>query len=97
MPIDIPLVGAHLSGYVSRRGPVTCSKIITDVSALSGDGLALVRALYSSWQDQRVCIKIEAMHCDICHVTSESIYLQKKQALNWKIKGRMGLPQGLEG
>ncbi len=37
------------------------------------------------------------MHCDICHVTSESIYLQKKKALNWKIKGQDGPSTTPEG
>ncbi len=54
-------------------------------------------ALYRLWQDQRVCIKIEAMHCDICHVTSDSIYLQKKKTLNWRIKGQNGPSTTPEG
>lgn len=36
-------------------------------------------APYCKWQDQRQCIKMEVMQCDICQGGLESIYLQKKE------------------
>lgn len=47
-------------------------------------------APYCKWQDQRLCIKMEVMQCDICQGGLESIYLQKRKALNWKMKGQDG-------
>ncbi len=37
-------------------------------------------APYCKWQDQRLCIKMEVMQCDICQGGLESIYLQKKES-----------------
>ena len=37
-------------------------------------------APYCKWQDQRLCIIMEVMQCDICQGGLESIYLQKKES-----------------
>lgn len=36
-------------------------------------------APYCMWQDQRLCIIMEVMQCDICQGGLESIYLQRKK------------------
>lgn len=47
---------------------------------LSGEGASLGPAPYCKWQDQRLCIIMEVMQCDICQGGLESIYLQKQKS-----------------
>lgn len=49
------------------------------MGALSVDDLTHSRTLYPLWQDQRVCFKIEVMHCDICQSGFWSSYLQNPE------------------